>query len=181
MRHSSTPIGPDVERPLAHRDAWSAANCSVARALDVMGSRSAMLLLREAFYGTRRFDDFARRVGISEPVAAGRLRELVGAGLLTKEPYRDPGSRSRMEYRLTKKGRDLLPAIVALMQWGDAYAADPDGPPIELHHRGCGAHVRAELRCVHGHGLEGPDIAVTTGPGAQRATHRSPGSPAKPT
>ena len=81
---------PDLGGPVADRDAWSAANCSVGRALEVVGTRSAMLMMREAYYGTRRFDDFARRVGVSEPVAAARLRELVAAGLLVRRPYREP-------------------------------------------------------------------------------------------
>ena len=160
---------PDLGGPLADRDAWSAANCSVGRALEVVGTRSAMLMMREAYYGTKRFDDFARRVGVSEPVAAARLRELVAAGLLVRRPYREPGARSRMEYRLTTKGRDLLPAVIALMQWGDAYAADPAGPPVELRHRDCGAAVRAALRCADGHQVAARQIAVTAGPGARRS------------
>ncbi len=81
----------------------------MARALDVVSTRSAFLLLREAFYGTSRFDDFAERAGISEPVAAARLRELVAAGLLTREEYREPGQRSRLAYRLTEQGRGPVP------------------------------------------------------------------------
>ncbi len=85
--------------PLSPRGDWTASRCSMASALEVISSRSAMLILREAFYGTTRFDDFAERVGISEPVAAARLRELVDDGLLVREPYREPGQRTRMEYR----------------------------------------------------------------------------------
>src|SRR5713226_28091 len=101
------------------REGWQATRCSMARALEVVSSRSALLILREAFYGTTRFDDFAARVGISEPVAAARLRELVDDGLLGREPYREPGQRTRLAYRLTEKGAELLPVLVALMQWGD--------------------------------------------------------------
>src|SRR6059058_4799165 len=89
---------------LEPRDRWSADRCTVARALDVVSTRSAFLILREAFYGTTRFDDFAERVGISEPVAAARLRELVDEGLLEREDYRDPGQRTRQRYKLTEKG-----------------------------------------------------------------------------
>src|SRR5260221_10689275 len=103
------------------RSGWEAERCTVARALSVISTRSAFLILREAFYGTTRFDDFAERVGISEPVAAARLRELVDEGLLEREPYREPGQRTREHYRLTAKGTDLLPALVALMQWGDRW------------------------------------------------------------
>jgi len=120
--------------PLSPRGAWQATSCSMARALEVVSSKSALLILREAFYGTTRFDDFAERVGISEPVAAARLRELVDEGLLEREPYREPGQRTRMAYRLTGKGAELLPVLVSLMQWGDRWLA-PAGPPVVLRHR----------------------------------------------
>src|SRR4030088_3670286 len=97
--------------PLDPREGWAATRCSIARAMDVVGTRSAFLLLREAFYGTTRFDDFAERVGISEPVTAARLRELVEHGLLEREDYREPGQRTRQRYRLTSKGADLFPAL----------------------------------------------------------------------
>ena len=135
---------------LEPRESWEAAHCTVAAALDVVGTRSAMLLLREAFYGTTRFDDFAERVGISESVAAARLRELVDQGLLEREAYREPGQRTRHQYQLTEKGADLLPALVGLMQWGDRWL-DEKGGRVELLHRDCGRRVEAELRCADGH------------------------------
>ena len=141
--------------PLDPRGGWTAAQCSIDRAIRVIGTRSAFLLLREAFYGTTRFDDFAERVGISQPVAAARLRELVDDGLLEREPYREPGKRTRMQYRLTDKGADLFPALAALMQWGDRWLG-PSG--VELRHRDCGAPVRSELRCSDGHRLEVSDL-----------------------
>ena len=118
--------------------------------MEVVGTRSAMLLMREAFYGTRRFDDFASRVGITEAVAAKRLRELVDAGLLERTPYQEPGQRTRHEYRLTEMGRDLAPAALALMQWGDRYLAD-EGAPLRLRHADCGAAVEVQVRCTEGH------------------------------
>src|SRR5436190_22611104 len=132
------------------RGSWTADRCTIARALDVVSTRSAFLILREAFYGTTRFDDFAHRAGISEPVAAARLRELVDEGLLERENYREPGQRTRQRYRLTDKGADLLPALVALMQWGDRWL-DKRGGPVELRHRHCGEPVGVELRCTAGH------------------------------
>src|ERR1700689_1585198 len=93
---------------LSPRGRWTATACSLAKALEIVSSRSSLLILREAFYGTTRFDDFAERVGISEPVTAARLRELVGEGLLEREPYQHPGQRTRMAYRLTDKGAELL-------------------------------------------------------------------------
>lgn len=134
--------------PLDPRGGWVAANCPIDRALAVVGTRSALLLLREAFYGTTRFADFAGRVGISEPVAAARLRELVEAGLIEREPYREPGQRTRMQYRLTQRGAELFPVLVALMQWGDRWLG-PAG--VELRHHDCGHPVTAELHCSAGH------------------------------
>ncbi len=132
------------------RSAWDAERCSLAKALEVVSTRSAFLLLREAFYGTDRFDDFAARVGVSDPVAAARLKQLVEHGLLVREPYREPGQRTRYAYRLSDKGADLFPALVALMKWGDRWLAE-DGPPVEVRHRDCGAAVHAQLRCEHAH------------------------------
>src|SRR5258705_13645352 len=100
--------------PLHPRSGWRASpdRCPIARALGVMSTRSAFLIMREAFYGTSRFDDFVGRAEISEPVAAARLRELVSEGLLVREPYREPGQRTRDRYRLTEKGADLLPVLI---------------------------------------------------------------------
>jgi DNA-binding HxlR family transcriptional regulator len=137
------------------RGSWTADRCTIAKTLDVITTRSAFLLLREAFYGTTRFDDFAERAGISEPVAAARLRELVDHGLLEREDYREPGQRTRQRYRLTQRGADLFPALVALMQWGDRYL-DERGGPVELRHRDCGEPVAVELRCAAGHSVS-PD------------------------
>jgi DNA-binding HxlR family transcriptional regulator len=140
----------------------------MARALDVVSSRSALLILREAFYGTTRFDEFAQRVGISEPVTAARLAELVGDGLLEKEPYREPGQRTRLAYRLTDKGAELFPVLVALMEWGDRWLA-PDGAPVVLQHRGCDEAVHIELRCAAGHQATLDELDLVAGPGSQAA------------
>jgi DNA-binding HxlR family transcriptional regulator len=169
---------------LADREAWSAqGQCSIERALAVVGTRSALLILREAYYGTRRYDDFARRVGISEAVAALRLRELVNAGLLERRPYREPGQRTRDEYLLTPMGRDLLPAVLALMQWGDRYLAGPSGGPLVLAHDGCGSPVEVTVRCGAGHDVALPEIGISPSPsavpsatGRTGAGHRAAGS-----
>ena len=150
-------------------DGWSRENCSVVRALEVIGRRSTLLMLREAFLGTSRFDDFARRVGVTESVAAARLRELVAHGLLERHPYREPGQRTRHEYRLTAKGRDLLPVVLALMTWGDRYLADAGGPPLVVAHADCGAPVRAEARCAAGHLVAAHEARPHAGPVARRA------------
>jgi DNA-binding HxlR family transcriptional regulator len=154
--------------PLSPRGKWDIV-CSLARALDVVSSRSALLILREAFYGTTRFDDFARRAGISEPVTAARLAELVRDGLLEKQPYREPGQRSRLAYRLTDKGAELFPVLVALMEWGDRWLA-PDGAPLLLTHQDCGEPVHVELRCTAGHQASLDELDLTAGPGRQAAS-----------
>ena len=141
------------------RSGWRSTRCSLAKALEIVSTRSAFLLLREAFYGTERFDDFAERVGISDPVAAARLKELVANGLLVREPYREPGQRTRYAYRLSEMGADLFPVLAALMQWGDRWLAEDDGP-VQMSHRGCGAAVHAELRCEHGHELGSGEIEL---------------------
>src|ERR1700679_3989154 len=135
---------------LSPRSGWEATRCSIAKALEIVSTRSAFLLLREAFYGTERFDDFAERVGISDPVAAARLKELVANGLLVREPYREPGQRTRSAYRLSEMGAELFPALAALMQWGDRWLAEDDGP-VHLRHTDRRAPVQAELRCESGH------------------------------
>ena len=158
MSHDGTVVFDGV---LADRDAWSAHDrCSIDRAMRLVGTRSVMLIMREAFYGTRRFDDFAARVGITEAVAAKRLRELVGAGLLERVPYRQPGQRTRHEYRLTDMGRDLLPAALALMAWGDRYLGGAHGGPLSMHHAGCGGRVAVTVACEHGHPVPLEELAL---------------------
>jgi DNA-binding HxlR family transcriptional regulator len=141
---------------LEPRGGWKADRCPIAGALEIVSTRSAFLILREAFYGTSRFDDFAERVGISEPVAAARLRELVDEGLLERQAYREPGQRTRESYQLTAKGADLFPALAALMQWGDRWLERPGR--VELRHRDCGERVGVELRCAAGHAVDAGDL-----------------------
>ena len=132
------------------RDGWEARSCPMAFALDLVGNRTSFLVLREAFYGTTRFDDFAARVQVSESVAAARLKALVEVGLLERQPYREPGERTRHEYRLTPMGADFFPVLVALVAWGDRW----DGSArVELTHHDCGAPLRAEVRCTEGHAV----------------------------
>ena len=118
--------------------------------------------------GVRRFDDFRRHIGLSEAVLAHRLRKLVTAGVLETVAYREPGSRTRHEYRLTRKGWDLWPAMIALKQWGDHCTADPQGPPLEAHHAECGEPLRAVVVCGEDHGpLTPPETGTRPGPSAQ--------------
>jgi DNA-binding HxlR family transcriptional regulator len=139
------------------RSDWSADGCPMAATLDVVRTRSAFLVLREAFYGATRFEEFAQRTGLSEPITSARLRELADDGILRREPYQEPGQRTRQRYRLTDKGEDLLPVLVALMSWGDKWLSEPRSR-VELRHRDCGARVTAQLRCDEGHPVAGDAI-----------------------
>ena len=142
------------------------AECSVHRTLSVIGEKWTVLLIRDAANGVHRFDEFRRHVGLSETVLTDRLRTLVAQGIFETREYRDPGQRKRREYRLTRKGWDLMPVLVALMQWGDAYLAGPAGPPWTLEHRACGHPVQAVLQCTHDHELVTErDTRLVPGPG----------------
>jgi DNA-binding HxlR family transcriptional regulator len=144
-------------------------NCAIGAAVTLIGERQTFLVLREAFNGVRRFDDMRRRTGIPRQVLADRLALLVREGLLRKVPYQEEGQRSRHEYRLTDRGLDLYPVLVALMQWGDKHAGGPGGPPLLLEHRDCGEPVRLGLTCRAGHELESArDVTPVPGPGARK-------------
>ena len=148
---------------------YSTDNCSVQRTMDVIGEKWTMIVLREVFNGVRRFEQMRRHTGISDPVLSARLRTLVDAGILDTVPYREEGRRTRNEYRLTDKGRDLYPILVALFQWGDKYCADPEGPSLLIEHRDCGAPVEAVVQCAHGHGPLRPSESQTRpGPTARK-------------
>lgn len=148
-----------LDGPLANRDAWAMTNCSIEKSMAVVGSRSAMLIVREAYFGTTRFDDFARRVGITDAAASARLRDLVEAGILEKQSYREPGQRTRYEYVLTRKGRDLLPVVLALKQWGDEYL-QPDGIPVDVVDADHGASIRVQVVDAAGEPLALDDLHV---------------------
>ena len=134
---------------------WDRSRCSVAGTLTVVGEKWSLLVLREAFWGVRRFADFQRNLGVPKAVLTDRLAGLVEQGVLRRVPYQAEGERQRHEYRLTEKGRDLYPTLVALMQWGDRYLAEGERVPLELEHRDCGSPVHLALVCEAGHELEG--------------------------
>src|SRR5215475_13904263 len=151
---------------------WSIENCTIGRALSVIGDRWTVVVLREVFNGIRRFDDMRVRTGIPRQVLSGRLARLVAEGLLRREPYQEPNQRRRWEYRLTQKGLDLYPILVALNQWGTAYYADPEGSPLAFRHRGCAGEVSVTLRCSEDHAVAGVrDVVPAPGPGARRRGH----------
>lgn len=119
-------------------------DCSIARTLEVVGERWTLLVLRECFLGTARFDDFQRRLGIARNVLQSRLERLQEEGVLERRRYQERPQRH--EYRLTAEGRDLLPVLLALLEWGDRHRA-PDGPPVTIAHARCGGPINAALQC----------------------------------
>jgi DNA-binding HxlR family transcriptional regulator len=151
------------------RGDWVANRCSIAGSLDVVSARSSFLILREAFYGTTRFADFAERAELSEPVAASRLRELVSDGLLEREDYQEPGKRTRQSYRLTPKGAELFPVLAALMQWGDHWLSKSGGP-VELRHRDCEERVAVQLRCAADHHVASGELKLASRRHIRRAS-----------
>jgi DNA-binding HxlR family transcriptional regulator len=138
--------------------------CSVARALSVVGDRWTILLLREAFLGTRRFEDFQANTGASRALVADRLKDLVEEGVLDRVPYQERPE--RFEYRLTEKGVDLYPVVTALLTWGDRWNPSPAGPPMILVHQACGHAMHPQLTCPDcGEPLTARDVRATaTGP-----------------
>ena len=146
------------------RKSFAGMHCSVAQCLEVVGEWWSMLIVRDAFLGVTRFDRFQERLGISRNVLNQRLAGLVEAGVLAKVPYSDHPP--RYDYRLTDKGRDLWPVLTAMRQWGDRYSA-PDGPPLEVVHKGCGHVSEAVMTCsACGEALGARDVVARAGPGA---------------
>ncbi|MDF5756064.1 helix-turn-helix domain-containing protein [Spongiactinospora sp. TRM90649] len=143
--------------------------CSIEATLAVVGEKWTFLVLREAFAGVRRFADMLTGTGAPRQVLSARLARLVEEGLLRKVPYQDPGQRVRHEYRLTQKGLDLYPILIALMKWGDHYAIEGREPSVVLTHRDCGAPVDLRMRCSAGHEVESPrQVTPRRGRGARR-------------
>jgi DNA-binding HxlR family transcriptional regulator len=139
--------------------------CSVARALEVLGERWTLLVIRDVFAGFRRFDQLQEHLGIARNVLAARLRWLTEQGILERRPYQERPE--RYEYFLTEKGLDLWPVLVALVSWGDRHLAGPDGPPMVIVHKGCGGRVDDRRICERcGKALDVREARAVPGPGA---------------
>ena len=152
----------------AKRNAVADQNCSVARTIAVIGDTWTLLVIREAFFRVRRFDQMQRNLGIARNVLADRLQSLVGHGILERVQYQDRPP--RYEYKLTQKGLDLYPTLVSLMRWGDKYTSE-SGPPIELVHRDCDHTTEPVLACSHcGEELDPRRVTVQAGPGLAAAS-----------
>ncbi|QJY49721.1 winged helix-turn-helix transcriptional regulator [Pseudonocardia broussonetiae] len=146
--------------------------CSIARAMDLLGDWWTPLVLREAFYGIQRFDDFHKGLNIARNTLADRLKTLVAEGLMEKRAYQaDP---VRYDYVLTRKGREFFPVLMALQKWGDEWLSEEAGPPILLRHERCGHDAVAEVVCSSCHEpMTSGDTTLHIGPGyPERLTHR---------
>lgn len=140
-------------------------NCSIAQTLEIVGEWWTLLILRDAFLGIRRFDDFVDRLGISRNILTVRLQTLVDAGILVRRPY-DEG-RGRHDYLLTDKGRALWPVMTALRQWGDEWVLGSGNEPLLIEHRNCGHTVLGVFSCDHcGEPLDARSVRAVAGPGA---------------
>lgn len=141
---------------MPHRP-YDAQNCSIARALEVVGERWSLLVMRDVLLGSRHFAEIRRSLGVAPNILSDRLATLVEHGLL---------ERRGQEYVPTPKGIDLNPVMVALMTWGDAYEA-PAGPPRVVVHKACGHDAHPALTCTHcGEAMAPRDTFVRPGPGA---------------
>jgi DNA-binding HxlR family transcriptional regulator len=140
-------------------------DCSIARSMELLGERWTILVLREAFNAVRRFDDIQANTGAPRQVLSARLAHLVEHGILKRVPYQEPGQRQRYEYRLTHKGLDLYPVLMSLLEWGDKYLADDDGPSVVLTHKDCGAPIHVTMLCGDGHEVPSArDVRPIPGP-----------------
>ena len=162
---------------MAERTSYKDFTCSTAQTLEIVGEWWTLLIVRDAFFGVRRFEEFQRRLGISRSVLTNRLNRLVDEGVLTTRQYeaRPP----RVEYLLTEKGADLFPVLIALQQWGDRWVHDK--PPVVLRHRDCGKLTRPYLVCsACGERVNARDVTAAAGPGASDPNMLPP-TPAAPT
>ncbi len=148
-------------------------NCSIARTLDVVGEWWSLLILRDAFRGTHRFDDFQASLGLARSVLTARLLKLTDNGVLERRAY--SAHPPRYEYHLTEKGLALFPVIAALIAWGDHWAPTGNGPPVEFVHDACGKITKPVLTCPHCHREVNPaNTHSQPGPGSRLATEHGP-------
>lgn len=149
-------------------DALEEEPCSMARTIAVIGDRWSLLILRECFLRTRRFEGFQSALGITRHLLAERLKKLVRLGVLRRIPYQE--SPKRFEYILTQKGLDLYPVMMAIVHWGDTHMVDERGRPLLHEHQNCGKHFNPVMVCSEcGEPLSAKEVHVHPGPGARPA------------
>ena len=147
------------------RSSFSDMPCSVARTLDIIGEWWTLLILRDVFYGVRRFEALRSHLGISRKVLTNRLERLTDEEILKKALYQTHPP--RYEYRLTKKGLDLLPVLLTIMNWGDQWMSEPGMSPVIFVHKDCGEETTPKLVCsCCGGDLNAHNIYPKAGPGA---------------
>jgi DNA-binding HxlR family transcriptional regulator len=150
------------------RTSFAGMNCSIARTLEIVGEWWTLLILRDAFLGVRRFEDFQGRLGIARNVLTDRLHTLVEHGILERHRYQERPE--RFEYQLTEKGLDLHPVLFSLLRWGDRWTAGVEGPPLVLEHQSCGHEVAPIMVCPHcREQVTARTMRAHPGPGAEAA------------
>ncbi|EIT96087.1 hxlR-like helix-turn-helix family protein [Mycobacteroides abscessus MAB_030201_1075] len=147
------------ERPLRDRSRWNTDACSIGKALDLLSTKTAFLIVRECFYGSTRFDEFAERIGVSAPAVSRALKQLEAAGVIEKVPYREPGQRERDGYVLTRMGEDLLPVLLSLLKWGDDYLQDGH-KPLTLIDKKTGGEIGVQVTSRPGQAVSADGIEV---------------------
>src|SRR6266545_4982986 len=148
-------------------EAFAEQNCSIARPLSVLGERWTILVLREISLGSRRFDEIRSVLGVATNVLSSRLATLVDEEIVERRRYSEHPE--RFEYRLTDKGRDLQPILLAFLRWGDQYTAGSAGPPLEIVHATCGHAFHMVPTCSHcGEEVKARDLRPRPGPGATK-------------
>lgn len=144
-------------------------NCSIADALELIGEWWTILILREAFFGTRRFEDFQQQLGIARNILTARLRKLCDSGVLERVPVKQGAK--RQEYKLTQMGRDLQPTLIALIQWGDRWLHSATGAPVKFVERASGKEIaKIAVLTKDGRAMQARDLALLPGPGANAKT-----------
>jgi DNA-binding HxlR family transcriptional regulator len=162
----NTPDAAPFEHP---RFQYDLDQCGLKRALAILGEKWTLLILRESFYGLRRFEDFARALRCGRALLSARLKRLTDAGILERRDYMEEGQRARTEYALTEKGRDLYPAMLALTQWSDKWAPSPAGPMARIVDRHTARPVKVVMTSERDIApLTMADIRIRPGPGAKR-------------
>ena len=137
--------------------------CSISRTLEVVGERWTLLIVRDVFFGLRRFGDLQASLGVARNVLTERLNRLVEDGILERVPYQELPT--RYEYVLTEKGLELLPVLLAMMRWGDKHARPAAGLPRLIRHAGCGGDAELQVVCTKCEKVLGPaDLEILPGP-----------------
>ncbi|MDX2972083.1 helix-turn-helix domain-containing protein [Kribbella solani] len=164
----------EFEERLRDREAWSIGDgCSAERVLDLLSTKTVFLVIRECFYGTSRFEDFATRAGTSAPAVSRALRQLESARIVARVRYREQGKRAHDEYRLTAAGEDLLPLFLSLMQWGDKYLQD-GRPPLSFVETGTGRAMRVRVTADPTPETPSADIEIRLNPAGRHGRRCRP-------